>query len=491
MAGSQEIELKFLCRPEDLAAVLAAAPAGDDDETRELISVYFDTPKRTLQKAGASLRVRESKGRRVQTLKLGEGLAREEHEAPIDGDVPDPQLGPLRELLSNAEVDDLKPAFNVAVTRRQRLVRYGGAEIELALDQGEVRGGRAASAICEVELELKSGEQSALFGLARELSKAAPLYLSFDGKAARGQALVAGAPLQARRREKVALSKNAKVGEAFQAAARNALGQIAANAVVLREAPQVEATHQLRVAARRLRSALSTFKPIVADNRFEPLKAELRWLSKAGDAARNLDVFVEEVLEPATRLETPPTGLADLRAAVDAARETARRGVAEVVSSERFRLLMIDATAWVETGAWLNGDEVDGSAAAFAAKTLTKRRRKLRRGGRDLAHAAPAERHQARIEAKKLRYAAEGFSALFPPKKTDRFIDRLKDLQDALGELNDIATAEPLVEGLQLAPRAALAAGELLGLRAAHSGALVAKAEKAFEQFSKAAPFWT
>jgi inorganic triphosphatase YgiF len=437
-----------------------------------------------LQKAGASLRVRESKGRRVQTLKLGEGLAREEHEAPIDRDVPDPDLGPIRQLLSQAEADELKPAFNVAVTRRQRLIRYGAAEIELALDQGEVRGGRAASAISEVELELKSGEPSALFGLARELARAAPLYLSFDGKAARGQALVAGAPLQARRREKVALSKNATVGEAFQAAARNALGQIAANAVVLREAPQVEATHQLRVAARRLRSALSTFKGIVADNQYEPL-------SKAGDAARNLDVFVEEVLEPATRLETPPAGLADLRAAADAARETARGKVVEVVSSERFRLLMIDATAWVETGAWLKGDEVDGSAAAFAAKTLARRRRKLRRRARDLAQAEPAERHRARIEAKKLRYAAEGFSALFPPKRTDRFIDRLKDVQDVLGELNDIATAEPLVEGLQLDPRAALAAGELLGLRAAGSAALAAKAKKAFGRFSKAERFWT
>lgn len=80
MASDREIELKFLCAPEDLGAVLAAAPAGDD-ESRELISVYFDTAGRDLQKAGVSLRVRESRGRRVQTLKRGEGLSREEYEA--------------------------------------------------------------------------------------------------------------------------------------------------------------------------------------------------------------------------------------------------------------------------------------------------------------------------------------------------------------------------------------------------------------------------
>jgi len=52
MAEDQEVELKFACGPDDLAAVLAAAPAGDDD-TAELISVYFDTPDLDLQKAGA------------------------------------------------------------------------------------------------------------------------------------------------------------------------------------------------------------------------------------------------------------------------------------------------------------------------------------------------------------------------------------------------------------------------------------------------------
>ena len=66
-------------------------------------------------------------------------------------------------------------------------------------DQGEVVGGEARAAICEVELELKSGPPSALFALARELSQAAPLQLSFESKAARGQALVAGAAGQPRR----------------------------------------------------------------------------------------------------------------------------------------------------------------------------------------------------------------------------------------------------------------------------------------------------
>lgn len=489
MSGSREIELKFLCAPEDLGAVLAAAPEGNDD-SRELISVYFDTPDLTLQKAGVSLRVRESKSGRVLTMKRGDGLAREEYEAPLEGDQPPSELAPLREILTEEDAAQLAPAYNVRVTRRQRLVRFDDSEIELALDQGEVSGGVRVSPICEVELELKAGEPAALFGLARELSKAAPLYLSFDTKSARGQALVANQPVEARRRENVKLARGASAGDAFQAIARAALAAIAGNAAVLREAPQPEAVHQIRVAARRLRSALSTFRPVVEDERFERIKGELKWLAKAFDQARNLDVFAEEVLGPAEGMESPPAGLPALNDAVAKAREAARKAACETAASERFRLLMIDATGWAETGAWMSRDAAKESARDFAARTLGRRFKKLLKKGRDLQDRDDAHRHEVRIEAKKLRYAAEGFSSLFSEKKADRFVDRLKVLQDALGGLNDVATAEPLLAGLELPPEAAYAAGELEGLRLAKKPKLIAHASKALDRLGSMAPFW-
>jgi triphosphatase len=489
MTESHEIELKFLCAPADLAAVLAAAPAGDDD-VRELISVYFDTPAHDLQKAGASLRVRQSKAGRVQTFKRGAGLAREEHEAPVEGDRPDPQLGPLRELLPEGAAAALAPAFDVRITRRQRLIRYGEAQIELALDLGEVREGGRAAPISEVELELKAGEPAALFALARELSAAAPLYLSFEGKASRGQALVAGDAPQGRGRERIELAVEATVAEAFQAAARNALGQVAANAAVLREAPTPEAVHQLRVAARRLRSALSTFAPVVRDKDFDRVAAELRWLAGACDRARELDVLAAEVVEPAVGMEAPPAGLAALGEAVAAARAQAWREVSETAASGRFRSLMIDALAWVETGDWLANPDAAAPARAFAAEALKTRRRKLLKRARHLEEADDAARHRVRIQAKKLRYAAEGFAGLFPEKAVRRFVDRLKAVQDALGALNDVATAEPLVAGLSLPPDAAFAAGELVGLRIADKDRMAAEAARALARFARAERFW-
>jgi inorganic triphosphatase YgiF len=484
--ADREIELKFSCGPEDLVAVLAAAPAGDD-QTRELISVYFDTADRALQKAGASLRVREHKGRRTQTLKRGHGLVREEHEAAIDGLAPDPALGPLPSMLPDGAT--LKPAFNVRVSRRQRTFRYQGAKIELALDQGEVFGGERRSPICEVELELKSGPPAALFALARELSKAAPLYLAFDSKAARGQALVTEGH-EARRSDKVDLAGDGTVGEAFQAIARQALSQIAANAAALRLRPELEAIHQLRVGARRLRSALSTFKPVLEGDGLAELSAGLRWLSHACDTARNLDVFSDETLKPAEGENGAPGGLGALREAVDAACVAARAAAVEAAASERFRLLLIDATAWAETGAWRDGPDAATPISAFAGQALKRHLKKLAKAGRAARDGDDTARHQLRIEAKKLRYAAEALGGLYGEKRTNRYLHEIRDLQEKLGALNDLATAEPLVAALRLSPEAAFAAGELIGLKAARKPRLIAQSFKALDRLEAMPPFW-
>lgn len=481
----QEVELKFVCGPDDLAAVLAAVPPGDDG-VAELISVYFDTADLALQKAGASLRVRERGGQRVQTLKRGEGLAREEHEAPIEGLAPDPALGPLPKLAPAGA--DLKPVFNVRVSRRQRTFRYQGATVELALDQGEVVGGEARSPICEVELELKSGSPAALFALAHELLEAAPLYLSFDSKAARGQALVAGTAGDPRKSGPVVLKGRETVAEAFQATARQALGQIAANAAVLRQAPSVEAVHQLRVGARRFRSALSTFDKALRDGRLEATKAELKWLSHACDRARNLDVFAESLPERAEAEPSP--GDATLRKLVAGAQRKARAAVVETVSSDRFRRLMVEVTAWVETGDWRLHGPARKPVKPFAAAALKTRRRKLLDHGGAVKTQDDEALHELRIAAKKLRYAGDALASLFPARRAKAFAAAVKDLQTELGELNDLATAGPLVESLALPVDAAFVAGQALGLRMAARPARLARAAKAFARLAKAAPYW-
>jgi inorganic triphosphatase YgiF len=494
MSSGREIELKFLCDPSDSAALLEAAPPGDE-AVRDLVSIYFDTPHGALRKAGASLRIRQAGERRVQTLKRGTGFARDEIETELDAASDGPEAGLLSELPADCEISELAPVFEVRVQRRLRRIHMGEALVELALDQGEIVAGEAVKAISELELELISGPPSALFDLARTLARAAPIYRAFEGKAAQGHALadgVAGAPL---RSDKPTLDPQATAAEGFQAISRSAVAQIAANAALAREGPSPGAVHQIRVGARRLKSAISVFGPLLGEDGAAAIRAELGWLGEVCAEARALDVLIAETVEPALaagRWREGRAGLDDLLRALKAAQARAHAKAAAAMASARFRTLLIEAEAWIETGAWLADDEAGGSepVAEFAARALRKRRRKLLKAGADLAALDDAGRHRARIQAKKLRYAAEAFASLFDEAAAGRFVKGLKKLQDELGALNDEAGLEALLAEQALDGPALFAAGRLVGEAAGRKRDRVARAAKAMDALAGMTPFW-
>lgn len=482
-APPEETELKFLCEPADIEAVLSAAPEGEDGSV-ELAAIYFDTPDRRLRDLGAGLRIRQEPQGRRQTLKAGKGLRRQEHEIAVDSDQPDVSHAPLRDLLGDDQVARLEPLFAVHVRRRLRTLVWEDAQIELALDEGEILAGGRRSSLCEVELELKAGHPSALFSLARRLFEAAPLYLSFETKADQGFILVEGDE-DSRRHASAGLNPEMSAAAAFQAIARAALAQIGANGLILRRGgDSPEAVHQLRVAVRRLRSAMSTFGELVAGDALDILKAELKWLAGACDEARNLDVFLEETYRPAAQGDAAIHGLADLGQALEAARGKAHARARGAAASTRFRDLLLELHAWIEAGDWLDHLAADGgSATDFAVQALTARRRKLAKRGRGLMELSDGERHQVRIQAKKLRYAAEAFRPLLKDKAARRLIKKTKGLQAALGALNDGATAEALLTSLALEGPALYAAGHLAGEVAADREGRLRAAARAWSAY--------
>jgi inorganic triphosphatase YgiF len=484
----EEVELKLLLDPADVETILAAAPAGEE-VTRELVSVYFDTADRILQKAGVSLRVRDGTGRHIQTLKRGFGVARQEYEVETPTFAPDPRMPVLRRFLKQAGDPTLRPLFSVAVTRRQRTLSFAGAEIELALDDGELRAGRVVRPIHELELELKAGPRAALFALAQVLGETAPLYLSFDTKAARGQALAAGE--ESVRPIVVRLDPGTTAAQAFQAIAGRTLGRLASAAEQFRATPlAVRPVHQLRVAVRTLRSALDAYDAILGDGDDIRLDGELKWLAKSCDRLRDLDVFLTETVEPARAAQAGDAALDALAAAVLDARQAAAAELLEAVSGPRFRTLVMEFARWLETGAWLEdparAEKRAAVAQAFAAKILAKGRKRLLKKAKGLARLAPDDRHRARIAAKKLRYAAEGAVALYPKRKTAGMIESLKALQGALGSLNDIAAARRLVADLAPSPAATEAALRLIEAQAQDEGVLLGQAGKALKAVRRA-----
>src|SRR5262245_65690558 len=159
----REIELKLEFDPADVARVhahpLLAATAS---QHKTLHSTYYDTADLVLHKAGVSLRVRDTNGRFVQTIKSANGNAglfdRSEWEHEVkdrDIDLIAASGTALEPLLSVRVRNALRPVFETRVNRTVYQVVRNGSDIEVALDRGEVAAGGRHAAINEIELELK------------------------------------------------------------------------------------------------------------------------------------------------------------------------------------------------------------------------------------------------------------------------------------------------------------------------------------------------
>ncbi|ACA17322.1 CHAD domain containing protein [Methylobacterium sp. 4-46] len=510
MSTPRETELKLEFEASDLAALSEHPLLGGDEREARLTSVYFDTEDRRLREAGFTLRVRRDGDRHVQTVKAagtGAGLFdRPEWEWPVDGAEPDlARLGetPAGDVLGRKSV--LRPLFSAGVERSTRVIARGGSRIEVALDRGRItlldgEGDRVAP-IHELELELKDGSAADLFGLAREIGASVPLRLGVMTKAERGYSLLAGRLDRASKAEPVRLDPEASAGEAFQAVAHACLRHMRLNEAVLLDHRDADALHQLRVSLRRLRSAFSLFGDLVEDHRTPTIRAELRRLGEPFGQARNLDVFLASTL-PAERARRPDeAGLLRLESHLEGERSRAYEAVGAVLRGEEWRLFLLDLIAWIDAGPWREAGAPqaarrDGPARAFATEELERRRRQVKKRGRHLDELDPEARHRVRIAAKKLRYGAEFFGSLYPkPKAVKRhrtFVKALADLQDCLGDLNDIATAHTLTAALTegAADSAVFAAGLTAADMEERTARLLRAAAEAHAALIDVRPFW-
>ena len=483
MADSLELELKLEFDPEERERLESAPPLKPAKrETRHLVSTYFDTPERDLREAGYSLRVRRCDASRVQTVKAvgspSAGLfTRPEWERPVVGDAPVLGGTPLAEALGAGTLDRIEPIFATDVNRTVFAIEGAGANIEIALDEGEVRAGNHVEPINELELELRGGAPQTMFDLARQLNEAAPLRLGARSKAERGYALVAGEPPEAVKAEPIRLDRNGDASDAFCTIALACLRHFRLNEALLMESGDAESLHQARVGLRRLRSAFSLYKDLLVDDGpAELLSAEARWLAAELGEVRNIDVLVERCR-------------GEVRDRLAAARERVFAHVRTELASARTRLLMIDLVEWLTVGAWRARPAdpacVHRQVLPFAAELLELRRDRLKRRGKGLAGLDDGHRHKVRIEAKKLRYAAEFFESLYIDGKARRrhksFLDALEALQDRLGELNDLVVGPAVLARLGIDSKPPKGRGRKR---------LLAKAEDAYDRLMKAKPFW-
>jgi triphosphatase len=504
---SKEIELKLEFDPIDAQRIksdpLLEAESLGQPKAQHLVSTYFDTRDLVLSKAGVFLRVREVAGRYLQTVKAMQSkadlLERLEWEQEISGPSPDLTVvdgTPLHALLALVRRASLCPLFETRIRRALRRVAHEGSEIEVAVDEGEIVAGERKVPVSEVELELKAGKTAALFSLARTLSDALPLRLAVKTKSERGFELLSKADRAIEKASDVDIKPNVTVAEAFRAIARSCVRQIVVNEPAVL-AGHAEALHQVRVGLRRLRAAISIFADIVADSDLDRVKAELKWITQELGPARDLDVFAADVLEPLQKAHPKDAGVGAARRDFEERRKAAYARATDSLRSERFRKNLLDLVAWIEVGDWASSEAAREPVTALARDELARLRKGIKKRGGDLRHISAHGRHRLRIRAKRLRYATEFFAKTFPAesnlKRRDELLAALKDLQDALGGLNDLETRHGLMNGTggEESPAAEMAAAIPDPAReAATRERLLAAAEKAFARFAEAKVFW-
>ncbi|HTT82506.1 MAG TPA: CHAD domain-containing protein [Rhizomicrobium sp.] len=302
----------------------------------------------------------------------------------------------------------------------------------------------------QYELDLRAREA----GLEVHLARNVPALLAFEPDAGK-----TGLKPRSQKAQPSLVPSDAIAFDAFRLTLVQCRWHIAANMMATAEGREPEALHQLRVALRRLRVALASFGGEFRTPQLEAIKLRAKFLAEQLAPARDLDVFLTELFEPAASANGSRDAFAILRARAEAARRRAWNDAAQQVMGPRFRMFMADLVDAIDRGVWPLAEAQHRGASKglvalqmpardLAGRMLTHRRRQACKRAKGLDSLSDAGRHELRISLKKLRYTAEFFAPFFDRPRVQKFVSRLSRMQDVLGALNDVAVAREILESL-------------------------------------------
>lgn len=452
MAGQDTLEVERKYDVDQSAAVpsLAGLPEVErigPPETHTLEAVYFDTDTFALAANRITLRRRTGGTDAGWHLKLpGDGGARTEVTEPLGldgGHVPER----LRQLVAvHTRGRDLVPVARLRTRRTvvRLLDAEGSALAEFCDDRVDSEappGGGLQQHWREWELELVEGGEALLAAADDLLAAGGVRPAALPSKLARAL----GPSYPSRPEREARPKRKGPAGVVLLAYLRRQADALKAmDPQVRQDAP--DAVHQLRVAARRMRSALATYRKFVDADTANRLRDELTWVAGTVGQARDVEVMrgrLEELAaaEPAGLLVGPVRERIEeeSRSRYAQAHEV---GLAALDSERYFRLL--DAL-----DAFLAEPPVTGAAKVRARKATAKRVAKDIERLHDAVHAAEeaedddaaqdavdAALHEVRKKAKRLRYAAEAAKPVLG-KRAKRLAKAAERIQESLGELQD------------------------------------------------------
>ncbi|EFO32541.1 chad domain-containing protein [Roseibium sp. TrichSKD4] len=485
--STKEIELKLEVTEETIAILKkAGVPAGFSASratTKNLHSIYFDTPDLDLRRAKISLRIRKVGRTWLQTVKIGTGVSGGlsspiEIEQRVAGEALelDALEDPRAKAILTALIGEkpLAPCFKTVMTRTTRNLtdKTDGSVVEAAFDLGNIVAEDKTAPLAEVELELKSGAPASLIRAARTVTQDQPFRLSPYNKAERGYRLTSGevnsfcVPKLA---GKVSLDPADNVERAFQIILRSCLDQISHNRLVILHSDSPKGPHQFRVGLRRLRSAFKLFKPTLHPTSHHALNAKARELATAAGAVRDLDVLGKEFVEPLENEAPDALNLQILTHFLAATRTASHNDLCERLSAADVNAFLFDLTAYTEERGWLDTSNMDQTEllaqpiTAHASNALSRQWKKVAKYGARLDDLTVPERHEMRKALKKLRYGVDFFGGLYTKQTVKPFSKRMRRLQDIFGYLNDVAMAEKLLDLNAGPPKEAVARAQSIG----------------------------
>lgn len=453
-----EVERKYAVDPATIlpaVAHLSGVASTGQQATLDLDATYFDTEALDLARHGMTLRRRTGGHDAGWHLKLGvDSESRTELRQPLGRavrTVPATLVATVRSVVRD------RPLLPVATVRTHRLeydVLGAAGEVLATICDDAVHAERLVGAPLdqdwrEWEVELVNGDPRLFDALDAELTGAGARRVKGGSKlkAALGDGLPRADTAVTRRKLKRATTTEflaSQLAEQRTAVHRQDL---------LIRSGDTTSVHQLRIAVRRLRSALTTYRPLLDATAVDPVRAELKWLGASLAPARDAQVMRDKLRalleEEASELVMGPV-LRRLDLHLRDLGEQGWRTAQEALESDRYLRLLDALDDLVEDPPVRR--RRGSRATKVVPRLLNRDAKRVRRAVRAIGEARdPDERdlafHTARKKAKRLRYAAQAAVPLFgSPAK--RLATSAKQVQTALGDRQDSVVARQILRDL-------------------------------------------
>ena len=427
----------------------------------DMAAVYHDTPSLSLFRWSATLRRREGGHDAGWHLKLpvagAPGTSRDEIRLPLlagaIGSVPAALVDIVSPLIRG---ERLVPAVTVRTNRTPQVLHAsdGAPSLELVDDSVVVLDAQdhVITSFREIEVELLDHEHphaEALLEMviAHLIRGGATVESTSKAASALGDAATAAPDVPS-----IAWpSGHAESSDALRAAlSKHVRHFILSDVSVRRDLP--DSVHQMRVAARRIRSILKSFSSLLDESWAASLAEELAWIARELGAIRDTEVFLERLDNHADHLggDDGPLARSVIHPRLEQRLASSRSGALGALRSDRHEWLLDDLVA--AATAPVVGYRASVSCALALPPLIDRAWRALEASVTRLTlYGASEPWHRARLKAKRARYAVETVAPTFG-KQAGRFADVLADLTEVLGEHHDAAIAQEMIREFSDAP---------------------------------------